>query len=617
MKTITNKLRSWITSHIWLSLGLILVAGILSGSFLFGQKGDSEATATMEEEHSHVQGTIWTCSMHPQIRDDGPGSCPICGMELILVESEGSDTDYGPESQVMSEAALKIADVETSVIVLKAPIKEIYLSGRIAADERRINEITAHFPGRIETLKVNYTGQYVRKGQVLATIYSPELVSAQKELFEALNYRVTNPQLYQAARNKFKLWMITENQIKQIEESGKIQYYLDILSPGSGTVTIRNIAKGDYVKEGTSMFQIIDLSHIWVILDAYESDIPWIKLNDNIKIQIKSVPGQTFTGKVTFIDPILDSKTRVTRIRAELNNRDGILRPGMFVSGRLNAMLPGKKEMLVVPKTAVLWTGKKSIVYIKEKNTSGQHVFTYREITIGENTGSYYVVKDGLTKGEEVVTNGVFKIDASAQLLGKQSMMNPGGGKVSLSHDHGSMEQGATMEDIDIEKEEDHSEHLEQSTTGPDRKSDFNKQLKEVFARYIILKDAMVASDPEKTTAAGQIVRMALDKVNMGLLEGEAHMLWMEKLDAMKKPLVVITNSKNISKQRLAFAHFGDALYASIKSFQVTGLNAYRQFCPMADDNKGAYWLSTTKEIRNPYFGDVMLTCGSTEEILK
>ena len=587
-----------------------LIVGLILGWLIFGGSGSNSTTITEDHNASeHVTGTTWTCSMHPQIRDDEPGSCPICGMELIALTKEDDEEGISPDAVVLSASAMKIAEVETSLIQKKAPFKDVVLSGMVKADERRINELTAHFPGRIEKLNVNFTGQSVRKGQVLATIFSPDLVTAQKELFEAIKYKDSNPQFYTATRNKLKLWLFTDNQIDEIENSGEVQFYFKILSPATGTVTKRNIAQGDHVMEGMSMFQIIDLRHLWLEFDAYESDIPWVKLGSKVNITIKSIPGKVYNSKVTFIDPVLNEKTRTTVVRAELDNKSGSLRPGMFAQASIQSRLSKKGDVVMVPKSAVLWTGKRSVIYIKEEHGES-YAFHYREITLGEDTGTYYVVEDGLHEGEEVVTNGAFKIDAAAQLKGSQSMMNPDGGKQSLGG-HDGMDMG------------DEKAGRELNMSGPNKDSSgidvdpkFKSQIGDVVKAYLGLKEALVATDSKEAIAGSKTVKTAMDKVKMELLKGDAHMMWMDMMKPINNNLDKIIASSDIEVQRLAFSDLSDALYSTIIAFEISGLNINYQFCPMAKNNTGAYWLSTDSEIRNPYFGDKMLKCGETKETI-
>ncbi|MBW8050464.1 MAG: efflux RND transporter periplasmic adaptor subunit [Cytophagales bacterium] len=397
---------------------ILILTGIFLGWLIFGRTANKAENANQVSTH---QTSNWTCSMHPQIKQDKPGQCPICGMDLVPLGGD-SEEDSTVHLQ-MTETAMKIAEVQTTIVKKTIPFKEIYFSGKVKVDERKISKLTARFPGRIEKLSVNFTGQRVSKGRALATIYSPELVTSQKELFEAIKYKDSNPQFYVAVRNKLKLWDLSEKQIDDIENNGEPQFYFEILSPLTGTVTIRHITLGELLKEGDPLFEIVDLRHIWVMFDAYESDIPWVKPGDKVAFTIQSLPGRSFTGKITFIDPVINPETRVALLRTELNNPKELLKPGMFARGLLKTSLHGVDSALIVPKSAVLWTGKRAVVYIKDPQKA-KPTFRYREIVLGEDTGDYYVVKEGLEEGEEIVTNGVFKIDAASQLQGKVSMMN-------------------------------------------------------------------------------------------------------------------------------------------------------------------------------------------------
>ena len=593
----------------------ILILGILMGWLIFGGSSSSESnTAVDTTEHEHKAGTKWTCSMHPQIKRDAPGSCPICGMELIPLEEDTDDGEADGNYEVkLTNTAMKIAEVSTSKIEFKTPYKEVYLPGKVMADERKISELTSRFSGRLEKLFVNFTGQEVRKGQVLAKIYSPELVTAQRELFEAIKFKETNPNYYTASRNKLRLWDLTDKQISDIEKSGEVEFYFDVLSPLTGTVTMRHVSLGDYVKEGSALFEIIDLRHIWVIFDAYENDIPWIKLKDNIKFTIKSIPNQVFESTVTFIDPVLNPKSRVAGIRAELDNPKGLLKPEMLASGKLKTMLSGTDGEILVLKSAILWTGKKAVVYVR--TNSHQNMFQYREITLGAEAEDYYVVTDGLNKGELVATNGVFKIDAAAQLKGERSMMNPSGGKVSMGG-HGNMDMGGGDDKKEKTPKMDMKEGaMNMSTMEVDAK--FKEQIKAVFKNYLALKDAFVDTDANDAKLNAENVEASLAAVNMGLVKGEMHMKWMELLKVMKAEVSKIQKSMDIETQRTSLGPLSTSLYASIKYFRVDGINAYYQFCPMANDGNGANWLSVTEEIKNPFYGSAMLGCGETKEQLK
>lgn len=429
-------------------IGITLTLGLAIGWLLF--YSPDKKTTSHHKEQASAEETIWTCSMHPQIKQPKPGSCPICAMDLVPTKTDVKEGDHVDPNEIqMTKSALALASVQTTFVTKRKPENNIHLLGKVKADERNISEITARFGGRIEKLYINYTGQQVKKGQKLGTIYSPDLITAQKELLEAIKYKSSKPSFYKVARTKLKLWNLTQQQIDEIETSGKSKTYIEILSSITGTVTQRHVAIGDYVKEGSALFKVINLSKVWVIFDAYESDLPWIKVGDMIDFTIQSVPDETFVGKVTYIAPFINAQTRVAQVRVELNNQKKKLKPEMFVNGTLKSSIAQNAKVMLIPKSSILWTGKRAVVYVKvpqRKTTS----FIYREVNLGAEAGDFYVVIDGLSEGEEIVTNGAFKIDAAAQLAGKSSMMNPHGGHISTGHNHGEMS---------MDKDNKHEEH--------------------------------------------------------------------------------------------------------------------------------------------------------------
>ncbi len=589
-----------------------LVVGLLLGWLIFHPSRSERISEVIIEgheghDHSSEDPTTWTCSMHPQIKQDKPGQCPICAMDLIpLATAKSTGDDIDPDEIVLSESAAELANIQTMVVSKGTPQKSVYLQGKVQADERNIAELTARFGGRIEKLFVNFTGQNVQKGEKLATLYSPDLVTAQRELLEAIAFRESRPSFYTASRAKLKLWDLSEDQINDIEEKGEPLLYFDILSPISGTVMMRHVALGDYVKEGSALFQVTDLSRVWVMFDAYESDLPWIKTGDHVELTIQSLPGKTYEGKVTHIDPFINSTTRVARVRIELPNKGLKLKTEMFAKGLLHSKIAESADHLLIPKSSILWTGKRAVVYVSLPDRDSPS-FLYREIILGPEAGNFYVVSEGLMEGEVIAVNGVFKIDAAAQLEGKPSMMNPGGGKVSIGHDHGSMSSA---------EGEDHSQHETSvmETESIKTNVEFKKQLQGVYDSYSSMVVAFVSSDAEKVKKSAEKVKSSLQSVDMDLLTGEAHMTWMKYLDVLESEIATISTSYDISTQRLSFAEFNDAFYSSVKAFGLHHGMIYYQYCPMANGDKGAYWLSNIEEIENPYFGDEMLKCGETRE---
>jgi len=410
-----------------ITITITLIIGIFLGWLLFhpGQKyGD-------KRDHSHeaAQVKIWTCSMHPQIRMEQPGKCPICGMDLIpLVQSSSSTID--PGAIRFTPEAAQLANILTTVVSRGKPVKQIRLYGKVQADERLLQSQVAHISGRIEQLTVNFTGESVTKGQVLARIYSPELVTAQQELLESAKTKLTQPDIYEAVIEKLRHLKLTDNQITTIEESGRVQNTLDVVSNSDGIVTARRVNTGDYVSQGTVLFDIADLSKVWIMFDAYESDLQFLRKGNKISFTLQAFPGDNYSATIDFIDPVIDPVTRVAKVRVETGNQSGKLKPEMFATGIVSSSPEKFQNEIIIPHSAVLWTGKRSIIYVKQPDTD-EPVFKLREIELGPDLGESYVVVSGLSEGEEIVTSGTFSVDAAAQLEGKPSMMNSRGGKNS------------------------------------------------------------------------------------------------------------------------------------------------------------------------------------------
>ncbi|MCB0641112.1 MAG: efflux RND transporter periplasmic adaptor subunit [Phaeodactylibacter sp.] len=572
--TTTSSIKSLITPII-----LALALGLGVGYFLFGhQSGDTG-------KHQHAAGSeeIWTCSMHPQIRQNEPGKCPICGMDLTPLKSDGGKDPLVLE---MSREAVQLAQIQTTIVgeTARGEGPAIRLSGKVQPDERLAASQVAHVPGRIEKLYISFTGEQVQKGQKIASLYSPELITAQRELLEALKLQAQNPALVEAARKKLQYWKIDNSIIERIEQSGTIQETFEVYADETGIVTERRVSVGDYVQRGSVLFELMNLSRVWVLFDAYEEDLGQIRVGDRIQFSTPALPGRTFQTAVTFIDPVIDPASRVASIRTEVQNQGRALKPEMLVYGSLQ----GKKQasaQLTVPKSAVLWTGRRSVVYLKVPDTKVPS-FEFREIEIGEALGDSYPVLSGLEAGEEVVTYGSFVIDAAAQLNNQASMMNR---QVAIA----GTKTKETLPDF--------------TDTAP---AAFKTQLQQVASAYLHLKDALVATDGTAAQRAAKPVLNTLKAVDMSLLSEAGHSYWMEQQNAIQAHTRTITETDDVKTQREQFDFLSQALIRAVKAFGIGDATLYVQHCPMAFDNDGADWLSSEKQIQNPYFGDAMLTCG-------
>lgn len=415
-----------------LYIGLAVLGGLLAGYLIFGNSSDGKTAAEHDHSQEMESGEMWTCSMHPQIMQPEPGDCPLCGMDLIPAESGDDGLAMGQFK--MTKNAIVLANIRTTKVGLGASEgNTLKLSGTIEENEKAVGTQASYFDGRIEKLFVNFGGEEVRNGQRLTTIYSPELVSAQQELITASSIKESQPALYQAVRNKLKLWKLSEKQIEQIEKSSKVQENFPVYANVSGTVSEVMVEAGDYVKKGSPLFRIANLNTVWAVFDAYENQVSLLKEGQNIEIVTKSYPDKKFNTKISFIDPVLNSSTRTIEVRAILQNSKGQLKPGMFVAGSLTLTSNKKNDMMVIPESAVLWTGERSVVYIK--TIADDPTFEMREINVGDVVNGGYIVLSGLESGDEIVTNGTFTVDAAAQLKGKKSMMNESGGKSMTGHE--------------------------------------------------------------------------------------------------------------------------------------------------------------------------------------
>jgi Cu(I)/Ag(I) efflux system membrane fusion protein len=310
-----NKNTKKLFSNKYVRYGLFAIGGIFVGWLFFHSPHKTEEKQQSMEQVANV--TIWTCAMHPQIRMDHPGKCPICGMDLIPL-SQASTANIDPDAIRLTKEAAQLASVQTSIVTIQKPVKEVRLYGKVQADERSIQSQVSHMPGRIEKLTVNFTGEKVNKGQPLAIIYSPELVTAQQELLEAIKTKQVQPEIYEAAKDKLRQWKLTDSQIADIENSGKVKEDFEILSNTNGVIIARRVNNGDHVDQGTILFDVTDLSHVWVMFDAYESDLPFIKTGDRLTFTIQALPGINFMGNVIFIDPVIDPVTRVAKYALKL-----------------------------------------------------------------------------------------------------------------------------------------------------------------------------------------------------------------------------------------------------------------------------------------------------------
>lgn len=529
---------------------------------------NTDQSDTIDEQ---LTPTIWTCSMHPEIKQEEPGICPICNMDLTPMDE---DMETGDANRFqLSENALALANVQTHFITNDNEMGSQTFTGRIEATDAGLKVQSAYVSGRVEKLFVNTTGESVRKGQILASIYSPELISTQQELLSAWNRKDKNPALYKAVYNKLLQWKWSEAQIQKLIDTKEILSSFPIRAMVSGEIISKNISEGAYISQGESLFEIIDLQSVWGVIEISENQASQIAVGDEVTLNTSSQ--RDLKGKVDFIHPLVNPSTRTIQIRIEIPNQDRSLKPGMLLTAHLAGKDSIDNEKIYLPKSAVLWTGKRSIIYIAHKENKTTQ-FEMREVLLGNRFDENYEVLQGVELGEEVVIHGAFTIDAAAQLQGRNSMMN----REEITE--------VVLSDSEQEK------------------------LLEFMKYYFELKDAFVSSDVKIVAEYANSKADFIKTLNISLDES-SQKLW----NTIEKQWQNIAmEHQAIDKQRKSFKTLNEHLLPIAQQIDTQHPTWYVQECPMADNDTGGHWLSLEKQVVNPYFGNLMLHCGAVEQIL-
>ncbi len=650
-------------------VGLVAVA-ILAFSFgvIFYSGDGSLSDDNIEREHGEetsTEPTIWSCAMHPQIKLPKPGKCPICFMDLIPLESSVGE-DLGPRQLRLSETAKQLAQIQSAPAKRAFAETEIRIVGKIAYDETKLSYITAWVPGRLDRLYADFTGVTVKKGDHMVYMYSPELLATQEELIQGMSVakalsqsasrilKSTAVATLEAAREKLRLFGLSKSQIEAIELSGKTSDHVTINAPISGVVVHKNAQEGMYVKTGTLIYTIADLSKLWVMLEAYESDLPWLRYGQQFTFTSPSFPGESFEATISFIDPVVDPKTRTIKVRAIVDNTNSMLKPEMFVRGLVRSRIdgdgrviddylagkwispmhpeivkdgPGKCDVcgldlvpaeslgysgrvlsesdapLLIPASAPMITGKRAVVYIEILNDEGP-LFEGREVKLGPRAGDFYVVKSGIKEGELVVTNGAFKIDSELQIRAKPSMMSPEGGSAPPGHQHDQPASGSSLP-------EQHS-----GSHRPDLETkEAIEELAPVYRSYFDLQMALAGDDLDAAKKVSTELAEGAAAVDMSLFSRNGHGEWMKLSKIIANHAGKSAASANIKEARQEFYHLSKTIIELHETFgHVDGQDYYLTFCPMANNNQGAYWLQTVDTVYNSFYGVSMLRCGEIKK---
>ncbi len=646
---------SWKAWAVRLVLLVLLVLAVYqAGTWVGRARAGREAArgAASAPAQADAAPTMWTCSMHPQIQQPRPGQCPLCFMDLIPVAAGGGDATA--PVLTLSPRARTLAGVETTEVKLRELTRDVRMVGKIAADETRITYVSSYVPGRLDRLYVNYTGILVRKGDHLAEIYSPDLLVAQREYLLALDAVDTAKRqggqnsaalqsanaMVEAARRRFELWGISDNVLEKLTAEGKPSEHIRIDSPLEGWVLERQGYQGMYVETGTRIFTLADLRVVWVMLDAYELDLGSIRLGQEVEFEAEALPGRVFAGKVGYLDPVLRSETRTVKVRVNVDNADLSLRPEMFVRARLKVRIgeggqvvdnaltgkwmcymhpevvkdaPGacdvcgmdlvkaesighggsgdiSPEALSVPVTAVLLTGPRAVVYVEEKD--GDEIrYEGREVRLGPRAGEFYTVIEGLEAGERVATRGALMIDSALQIQARPSMMQARAGPG--------------------ESQPAESEPAEPAASRPSHyvaKAMYHQHAAPVIDAYLALTKALAGDDAAGSAAAVEKVREALKGAEPHGLEGAGAEAFRERMTKIGESLPPAKSA--IAAIRNGLPALTRAMEDYLREFGHNKSELAKAFCPMAFNDRGAFWFQPDADILNPYFGAEMLHCG-------
>ena len=418
-----------------------------------------EESGTGEKERKIL---YYVDPMHPAYKSDKPGTAPDCGMDLVPVyaDEKGGSTDGGgiPGAIKISPEKQQLIGVQTGFVEYQEAQKSIRAVGQVAYAEPQLAYVTTKFEGYIENLLVDYTGKLVEKGQPLFTIYSPELVSTQEEYLLALKTQKSIQQsasaeaaagantLLESAKRRLQLWDITDKEIEELARTGNIKKSLTIYSPIRGYVLEKMAVRGLKVMPGMNLYQIADLSSVWVLADIYEYEVPFVKIGQEATVALTYYPGEVFKGRVTYIYPFLTSETRTVKVRLEFSNPGEKLKPGMYANVNLQA---GAGRQLAVPEEAVMDAGAEQTVFVAHEGG----YFEPRQVELGAKVGDHFIVLSGLSEGEKVVTSGNFLIDSESRLKSAAS------GMTGMSHGGEKPKTESQQQDDPKSQQPDHSGH--------------------------------------------------------------------------------------------------------------------------------------------------------------
>jgi membrane fusion protein, copper/silver efflux system len=585
---------------------IVLVAAVAGAAGWFAGKRPSSTAQRLDHEGRKV--LFYQSAMHPWIKSDKPGKCTICGMDLVPVYEGDKGFDVGEGLVALSSNSINVINVQTGEVRRQPLRRTLRVAGTIDDDDTRHRVLSAYVDGRIDKLFVNYVGAEVVEGQPLATLYSPMLLAAEREYVTLLkgastsaNLRGEHAKLVEAAALRLKRLGLADQQITALPQKPENDLHTEILAPMTGTVVTREIYAGQYVKEGDKLFEIADFSTMWLKFDAYERDLPWLKIGQAVEVAAPAVPGKAYSASITFIDPNLNDPTRSAKVRVEIPNpvveKEGRkvreLYHRLYAEAAVKADVP---EVLAVPRSAVLMPGWQSVVYVDKGGGS----YEPRQVKLGRAGDDLWEVLEGVSEGERIVTAGNLLIDAQAQL-------NLSGG--TAGHDH-----GATG--LIPSKPAPPASQADPSAHGS---TPLDQNQQKIAREFLAAEDAVrTALSGDDLAAFNQNAVKLHETVPLLLNAFDRAPAW-QPLIAKIEANAHLEQAADLKAARKAFHELSKAVVEFVRKLraQQSEFGALKVYeCPMLKQAfpgapaKGQ-WIQLAGPLRNPYFGAEMIDCGT------
>ena len=561
-------------------------------------------------ETSHTSPRSWTCAMHPQVNSSVAGMCPLCGMDLIPSEP-ALDTEQPHQTQreatlTLSPRARQLAELQTTevrLMPLEAPSARLW--GVVKVNDELKSVASAWVSGRVERLLVNSVGEEVKRGQALAEIYSPELYNAHQTLLSAKKSKHLTS-LLESTQRRLRLLGVSAYQLKKMSNAKKPWRRISIRSDVTGVVLRAQVQAGAYVKSGQGLFELAKLDRMWAQLRLAERDLATLKLGQRFRIKSDAIPEHSYEGRVTLIEPMIDTHGRLGTARLEIaQGAEGTPRllPGMLIHAYA---LSGDAEpplRLVIPESAPLFAGQRSVVYVAGRDQAGVEHYQARVVRLGPKSGGLYPVISGLNRGERVVSRGAFTLDSEAQIRGM----------LSLS-------QVARTDRLSLAQSV-HADHVD-AQSSLDLSTETRQRLNSVLEGYLHLQETLAADDLDRALKSSKVwleQLRSLSKTDLSAtLSPQQLRAWSAMISVLNHDLAPVTKSASLDDARVHFKHLTLTIRDFLAVFGNTTNTVLREaFCPMAFNNLGGTWFQRSAQVDNVYYGDLMRRCGSIRTQLR